>query len=197
MTDLNELGPPIPGQRQSGKPGHEREYFYPCPICGQSVDMRDLRPIMWHSRPGHKPFDLGGHERKRPAMEEAMTGPERCRNNFRAPASHRCVRKTSRKTDRSSMHKKARHHRQRAKRLTLHNTASAAASRRRRVAWSFYRNCHAPWQWPRRHIPSSCRGQIEPWLCLTRPAMFLTGGLVWNSDYGSGRNAGDSRHAHA
>ncbi|WP_095082011.1 hypothetical protein [Mesorhizobium sophorae] len=59
MTKLSEPGPPIPGKRHNGEPEDEPEYFYPCPICGQLVDMRDLRQIMWHARPGHKPLDIG------------------------------------------------------------------------------------------------------------------------------------------
>ena len=58
-TKLSELGPPIAGQGHGGEPEDERENFYPCPTCGQLVDMRDLRQIIWHERPGHKPLDLG------------------------------------------------------------------------------------------------------------------------------------------
>lgn len=59
MTKLSDLGPPIPGKHHGGEPADERENFYPCPACGQLVDMRDLRQVMWHEEPGHKPLDLG------------------------------------------------------------------------------------------------------------------------------------------
>ena len=34
----------------------EQDNFYPCPICGQMVDMRDLRQVIWHEQPKHKPL---------------------------------------------------------------------------------------------------------------------------------------------
>ena len=29
-----------------------------CPVCGQLVDMRDLRQVIWHDRPKHKPLEM-------------------------------------------------------------------------------------------------------------------------------------------
>ncbi|WP_276325611.1 hypothetical protein [Mesorhizobium ciceri] len=34
----------------------EDDNFYTCPICGQQVDMRDLRQVIWHERPKHRPL---------------------------------------------------------------------------------------------------------------------------------------------
>ncbi|MER8413931.1 hypothetical protein [Mesorhizobium sp. M1342] len=56
MTRLNDLGPPIPGKPHGGEPADELDNFYTCPTCGQLVDMRDLRQVIWHERPKHKPL---------------------------------------------------------------------------------------------------------------------------------------------
>jgi hypothetical protein len=56
MTKLSDLGPPIPGKLHGGEPADEMDNFYTCPICGQQVDMRDLRQVIWHERPKHKPL---------------------------------------------------------------------------------------------------------------------------------------------
>ncbi|RNJ42452.1 hypothetical protein B5V01_07870 [Mesorhizobium erdmanii] len=53
MTKLSDLGPPIPGTRHDGAPAHEEDNFYACEICGQKVDMRDLRQVVYHQLPGH------------------------------------------------------------------------------------------------------------------------------------------------
>ncbi|WP_095203444.1 hypothetical protein [Mesorhizobium carmichaelinearum] len=55
MTKLPDFAP-IPGERHDGNPTDERENFYTCPTCGQLVDMRDLRQVIWHERPMHKPL---------------------------------------------------------------------------------------------------------------------------------------------
>ena len=57
MTKLSDLGPPIPGKRHASDPAPEVDHFYPCPICGQMVDQRDLRQVFWHEEPGHTPLD--------------------------------------------------------------------------------------------------------------------------------------------
>jgi hypothetical protein len=36
----------------------ERDHFYNCPSCGQMVDMRDLRQVIWHEETKHKPLLL-------------------------------------------------------------------------------------------------------------------------------------------
>ncbi|WP_404924901.1 hypothetical protein [Mesorhizobium sp. ORM16] len=35
----------------------EVDIFYTCKICGQKVDMRDLRQVMWHEQPDHEPLE--------------------------------------------------------------------------------------------------------------------------------------------
>ncbi|TIN82662.1 MAG: hypothetical protein E5X97_29315 [Mesorhizobium sp.] len=54
MTKLSDLGPPIVGTRQGGEPPSPSDHFYECRVCGQSVDRRDLRQIIWHERPEHE-----------------------------------------------------------------------------------------------------------------------------------------------
>ncbi|RVA11635.1 hypothetical protein EN932_15255 [Mesorhizobium sp. M7A.F.Ca.US.002.01.1.1] len=56
MTKLSDLGPSIPGKQHGGEPADEDHNFYTCPTCGQQVDMRDLRQVIWHERPKHKPL---------------------------------------------------------------------------------------------------------------------------------------------
>lgn len=56
MTKLSHLGPPSPGKLHGGEPADEDDNFYTCPICGQQVDMRDLRQVIWHERPKHRPL---------------------------------------------------------------------------------------------------------------------------------------------
>lgn len=57
MTKLSDLGPPIIGTRQGGPPADEAEYFVECPVCGQSVDCRDLRQVMHHASREHDPLE--------------------------------------------------------------------------------------------------------------------------------------------
>ena len=57
MTKLSDLGPPIPGKRHGVEPEQEEDNFYACPYCGQMVDQRDLRQVMWHEGPGHEPLE--------------------------------------------------------------------------------------------------------------------------------------------
>ncbi|TPN57585.1 hypothetical protein FJ976_02805 [Mesorhizobium sp. B1-1-9] len=59
MTKLSDLGPPIPGKRHGSEPADVRENFYRCSECGQLVDMRDFRQVVWHEKPGHEPLDFG------------------------------------------------------------------------------------------------------------------------------------------
>lgn len=56
MTNILDLGPPIPGKPHGTPVEDERDHFYNCPYCGQKVDMRDLRQVIWHEEPGHKPL---------------------------------------------------------------------------------------------------------------------------------------------
>ncbi|WP_246675827.1 hypothetical protein [Mesorhizobium sp. B2-1-3] len=55
---LSDLGPPIPGELHGGKHIPEQENFYTCKVCGQKVDMRDLRQVMWHEQPDHEPLEI-------------------------------------------------------------------------------------------------------------------------------------------
>ncbi|ARP64360.1 hypothetical protein A9K65_013960 [Mesorhizobium sp. WSM1497] len=57
MTKLSDLGPPILAKRHGDEPADERPNFYPCPTCGQLVDMRDARQVFYHERPGHEPLE--------------------------------------------------------------------------------------------------------------------------------------------
>jgi hypothetical protein len=57
MTKLSDLGPHVPGKRHDGEPAREEDYFYRCPYCGQRVDQRDLRQVLWHEQPGHEPLE--------------------------------------------------------------------------------------------------------------------------------------------
>jgi len=57
MTKLSDLGPPIYGKRHGAGPAREEDHFYSCPYCGQLVDQRDLRQVLYHEEPGHKPLD--------------------------------------------------------------------------------------------------------------------------------------------
>ncbi|TPL87377.1 hypothetical protein FJ948_21815 [Mesorhizobium sp. B2-3-12] len=53
-TELSDLGPPILGRLHGGEPANDGvDHFYTCAECGQSVDTRDLRQVMWHEVPGH------------------------------------------------------------------------------------------------------------------------------------------------
>lgn len=57
MTRIADLGPPpVPGKPQ--KPGNGHDHFHECPICGQRVDRRDLRQVLWHEQPDHEPLEL-------------------------------------------------------------------------------------------------------------------------------------------
>lgn len=58
MTKLSDLGPPITGTRHGGPDKDERELFYECSSCGQLVDARDLRQLIWHEQPGHEPLEM-------------------------------------------------------------------------------------------------------------------------------------------
>ena len=56
MTRIADLGPPKPGKPHEPKAGHD--HFHTCPICGQQVDRRDFRQIMWHEQPDHEPLEM-------------------------------------------------------------------------------------------------------------------------------------------
>jgi hypothetical protein len=59
MTKLSELGPFEP--HLNGKIcEHESDYFYRCPRCGQMVDERDARQVVWHSFSEHERLIIDG-----------------------------------------------------------------------------------------------------------------------------------------
>ncbi|KUM26701.1 hypothetical protein AU467_20460 [Mesorhizobium loti] len=58
MTKLSDLGPPIKGRPRVRSAATEQDHFHICPACGQAVDRRDLRQVIWHEQPGHKPLEL-------------------------------------------------------------------------------------------------------------------------------------------
>ncbi|TRC98292.1 hypothetical protein FJV76_13280 [Mesorhizobium sp. WSM4303] len=59
MTRLSDLGRPIIGHRHEGPPASELEHFIACPVCGQQIDMRDLRQVAYHADPEHEqPLEL-------------------------------------------------------------------------------------------------------------------------------------------
>ncbi|MBZ9907757.1 hypothetical protein LB557_17255 [Mesorhizobium sp. BR115XR7A] len=53
-TKLSDLGQPIHGKARGPEPVNEADHFYDCPACGQRVDLRDMRQVMWHEVPGHE-----------------------------------------------------------------------------------------------------------------------------------------------
>jgi hypothetical protein len=53
----SNLGQPINGKPHDIIVIDERQHFYTCPSCGQSVDMRDLSQVLWHEQPGHTPLE--------------------------------------------------------------------------------------------------------------------------------------------
>ncbi|TGR32985.1 MULTISPECIES: hypothetical protein [unclassified Mesorhizobium] len=56
-TKLSDLGLPIAGTMHGGGFPRDEDHFYNCPSCGQKVDQRDLRQVMWHEVPGHEPLE--------------------------------------------------------------------------------------------------------------------------------------------
>ncbi|MGX5805348.1 hypothetical protein ACWGS9_29540 [Bradyrhizobium sp. Arg314] len=60
MTKLSDLGPPIIGKMHGKDHADERDHFHKCGACGQIIDLRDLRQVIWHEKPGHEPLELDG-----------------------------------------------------------------------------------------------------------------------------------------
>lgn len=57
MTRIADLEAPNPGRPHEPKAdGHD--HVHTCPICGQQVDRRDFRQVMWHEQPDHEPLEL-------------------------------------------------------------------------------------------------------------------------------------------
>ncbi|MER8855404.1 hypothetical protein NKH94_28120 [Mesorhizobium australicum] len=55
--ELSDLGPRNLGMLHGGEPVNDGvDHFYTCAVCGQRVDMRDLRQVMWHEVPDHEPL---------------------------------------------------------------------------------------------------------------------------------------------
>ncbi|RUV86909.1 hypothetical protein EOA60_14065 [Mesorhizobium sp. M1A.F.Ca.IN.020.06.1.1] len=59
MTKLADI-PPLSGKghRVGGDPADKSEHFYTCKVCGQRVDKRDLRQVVWHEVPEHEPLEM-------------------------------------------------------------------------------------------------------------------------------------------
>jgi len=55
MTKLSDLGPPD-APKPLGANGHD--HIHTCAVCGQLVDRRDIRQVMWHEQPDHEPLEL-------------------------------------------------------------------------------------------------------------------------------------------
>ena len=59
MTKLSDLGPPIIGKMTHRKDRPDDEnHFHKCGACGQTFDLRDLRQVIWHEKPGHEPLEM-------------------------------------------------------------------------------------------------------------------------------------------
>ncbi|RWE38630.1 MAG: hypothetical protein EOS78_13255 [Mesorhizobium sp.] len=56
-TKLSDLGPPIAGKKHGGGLIRDEDHFHKCGACGQTIDLRDLRQVIWHNKPGHKPLE--------------------------------------------------------------------------------------------------------------------------------------------
>ncbi|MCA0051728.1 hypothetical protein LB577_33030 [Mesorhizobium sp. B283B1A] len=56
MTKLSDLGPPVLGKRHGAR-GNGPDNFYSCATCGQKVDMRDFRQVMWHEQQNHEALE--------------------------------------------------------------------------------------------------------------------------------------------
>jgi hypothetical protein len=59
MTKLSDLGKDYKS-RPLAPVYDQSEHFYACEHCGQFVDMRDLRQVMWHEEPEHGPLEIDG-----------------------------------------------------------------------------------------------------------------------------------------
>jgi len=59
MTKLTDLGPTIPASGEGDRlVVLTADRFISCPDCGQAVDLRDLRQVIWHQSPDHEPLAL-------------------------------------------------------------------------------------------------------------------------------------------
>jgi len=47
----------MPGMPHGKGKENGQDYFYSCATCGQKVDMRDFRQVMWHEKPDHEPLE--------------------------------------------------------------------------------------------------------------------------------------------
>jgi len=54
MVKVDNPGKGIVGKRVGGEDVNEIDNFYNCPLCGQSVDMRDLGQVLHHEARGHE-----------------------------------------------------------------------------------------------------------------------------------------------
>lgn len=54
LTKIIDVGPPD----HQGPKSDGDDRFYVCAVCGQQVDRRDFRQVMWHEQPDHEPLVL-------------------------------------------------------------------------------------------------------------------------------------------
>jgi hypothetical protein len=53
-TKIIDGGPPD----HHGPTSNGDDRFYVCVVCGQEVERRDMRQVMWHEQPDHEPLEL-------------------------------------------------------------------------------------------------------------------------------------------
>ncbi|MBZ9822365.1 hypothetical protein [Mesorhizobium sp. CA4] len=59
MTKLSELGPQHAVTVHIPPDARNDSDFYRCETCGQIVDLKDMRQVMWHQLQGdHEPLEL-------------------------------------------------------------------------------------------------------------------------------------------
>lgn len=56
LSDLGRFEPHLNGKTAA----QESEYLYRCPKCGQVVDERDARQVIWHSFSEHERLIIDG-----------------------------------------------------------------------------------------------------------------------------------------
>ncbi|WP_192255761.1 DUF6894 family protein [Mesorhizobium caraganae] len=54
LTKIFDVGP----SNHHGPKSNGDDRFYVCSVCGQEVDQRDIRQVLWHAQPDHEPLEL-------------------------------------------------------------------------------------------------------------------------------------------
>ncbi|TPI74958.1 hypothetical protein FJ423_23160 [Mesorhizobium sp. B2-8-9] len=65
MTKLSDLGRPFAFTAHDQPSAPATPDTYRCETCGQIVDRRDLRQVIWHVQPEHEPLELDSYSRMR------------------------------------------------------------------------------------------------------------------------------------